>query len=186
MSTPAICRPWIPQPYRFSGPAWIGPPAVPLLFHAVGNNRECKGTDSVWQPALQLLAERGQRFRFDLVSGRPWRQVRTRRLWSSVVFDQADERIGAWGMNAVECMADGVPVVCYLSAEAREAAGDKLDGCPLVLLPEPDPVCLADAVQQLLQSDLRQYSADVFRWARGVHGYEAVGRQWSDLLRGIV
>lgn len=181
-----ITREWIPQPYPFTGPVWDGPPAVPLLFHAVGHNWSIKGTDSVWKPALQLLADRGQVFREQTLFCLPWPQVIHARRQASIVFDQADEQIGAWGMAAVESMAAGVPLICYLSESARDAAGDLLDGCPLVLLERPEPDCLADAMQQLLQRDLVAYSADVFGWAQGVHGYDAVGRRWSDLLESIV
>lgn len=105
------------MPYASVDPAaWTPAPAanaVPLVLHAP-SHRGVKGTPHVLAAVERLRAE-GVAFEFRLVENLPHAEARRLYAQADLVIDQL--LIGWYGALAVEAMALGKPVVCYLRDE---------------------------------------------------------------------
>ena len=88
-------------------------------------NRLIKGTRYV-EAAFEALRPRFPDVRFQVVEGLPWRELVTILSAADVVVDQLF--MGWYGMVAVEAMALGKPVLCFI----REDFEPRLIDCPII------------------------------------------------------
>jgi hypothetical protein len=95
-----------------------------LVVHAP-TNRLIKGTRYV-EAAFERLRPRFPEVRFETVERRPWRELIGILARADVVVDQLF--MGWYGMVAVEAMALGKPVLCFI----RDDFESRLADCPLV------------------------------------------------------
>jgi glycosyltransferase involved in cell wall biosynthesis len=95
-----------------------------LVLHAP-TNRLIKGTRHVEQ-AYAALRGRFPDVRFEVIERVPWTELRARMAEADVVVDQVF--MGWYGMVAVEAMAMGKPVLCFI----REDFEARLTDCPIV------------------------------------------------------
>jgi len=104
----------------------FAPPRGPVrrVVHAP-TNRLIKGTRYV-EAAFEAVRPRFPEVRFEVVEGRPWRELIAILAGADVVVDQLF--MGWYGMVAVEAMALGKPVLCFV----RDDFESRLTGCPLV------------------------------------------------------
>ena len=123
--------------YPFSPPN----EAPRLVVHAP-TNRLIKGTRYVEQ-AFETLRPRFPEVRFEVVERRPWSELRTILAAADVVVDQLF--MGWYGMVAVEAMALGKPVLCFI----RDDFESRLMDCPLLRCTEEN---LADRLAEALAS----------------------------------
>lgn len=132
---PAQWQPSTPTPPR----------AVPRIVHAP-SHRGIKGTRQIVEAVSQLWRE-GVSLELDLVEGLT--QAEARRAYESadVLVDQL--LVGWYGALAVELMALGKPVVCFIDEETarRRVPGDLLDELPIV---QATPADLADVLRDLV------------------------------------
>jgi glycosyltransferase involved in cell wall biosynthesis len=140
--------------YPFCPPA--GPPK--LVLHAP-TNRLIKGTRYV-ERAYRSLAPRFPDVRFEVVERLPWTELRARLTEADAVVDQVF--MGWYGMVAVEAMALGKPVLCFI----REDFERRLDRCPIVR-------CTKDNLAERLAATL---SVGIDRARIGAMGREYVER----------
>jgi glycosyltransferase involved in cell wall biosynthesis len=101
------------------------PTGAPKLVVHAPTNRLIKGTRYVEQ-AYAALAPRFPGVRFEVIEQIPWAGLRDRLAQADVVVDQVF--MGWYGMVAVEAMALGKPVLCYV----RDDFEARLDQCPIV------------------------------------------------------
>jgi hypothetical protein len=141
-------RHWLPGasfvPYSSVNPRKISPVPAPggeetVVVHAP-TNREAKGTAHVIAAVEGLRAE-GVSVRLELVEGVSREEVMRRLAASHIVIDQL--HIGWYGGLAVEAMATGRPVLCFIR---EEEPGDNPFGSAL-------PIVRTDA--RSLGADLR-------------------------------
>jgi glycosyltransferase involved in cell wall biosynthesis len=102
-----------PRSFRFA-PA--GPRETMVVAHAP-TDRDVKGTRHVIE-AVEALREGGLAVELDLIEGVPSKVAQRRLMASDVVVDQL--MIGWYGGVAVEAMALGKPVLCYIREQAAE------------------------------------------------------------------
>jgi glycosyltransferase involved in cell wall biosynthesis len=140
--------------YPFRPPA--GAPR--LVLHAP-TNRLIKGTRYV-ERAYQALRPLFPEVRFEVVESLPWTELRARMAEADVVVDQVF--MGWYGMVAVEAMALGKPVLCFI----RDDFEPRLDRCPIARCTKED---LAERLGQVL-------AADTDRGTLGSAGREYVER----------
>ena len=95
-----------------------------LVLHAP-TNRLIKGTRHV-EGVFERLRPRFPDVRFEIVERVPWRELRERLEQADVVVDQVF--MGWYGMVAVEAMASGKPVLCFIRPDFES----RLDRCPIV------------------------------------------------------
>jgi len=105
---------------------------VKRVVHAP-TNRLIKGTRYV-EAAFEVLRPRFPGVRFDVVEGLPWRELMTILADADVVVDQLF--MGWYGMVAVEAMALGKPVLCFI----RDDFESRLTDCPLIRCTREDLV----------------------------------------------
>lgn len=176
---------YLPQCYPFWQRSWqLRGPVT--LAHVVGRNRATKGTDGIWLPGVELLRGWGHEFEAELIECVPHAEAVERRGRATLVFDQAAEGFGAYGMNAIECMAEGIPVIGYVNQRSRAQAGGQLAMCPVRSIRELSAEGFAAAAAALLDSGyLETYSRQLFAWGRLQHGYYSAGARWGDFLEGL-
>jgi hypothetical protein len=148
------------------------PPAneVPLIVHAP-THRGIKGSRFIIE-AVERLQQRGLRFDFRLVEGLTQREARTLYERADVVVDQL--LLGWYGGLAVEAMALGKPVVCYIRTEdLRFLPGEMREEIPVV---RASPGTVFDVLEGLIKAPREE------RVAVGTRGRRYIER-WHDPLR---
>jgi glycosyltransferase involved in cell wall biosynthesis len=115
-----------PAMYPFRPPTG----APKLVLHAP-TNRLIKGTRYV-EAAFEALRPQFPGVRFETIERVPWHQLRDRMAEADVVVDQVF--MGWYGMVAVEAMAMGKPVLCFI----REDFEPRLHDCPIVRCTKDD------------------------------------------------
>jgi hypothetical protein len=90
--------------------------AVPLIVH-IPSVKGVKGTEFVVQ-AIERLRADGERFDFELIHGVTYQEALGWLAKADVVIDQF--LIGSYGGLAVEAMALGKPVLCYIREDLVE------------------------------------------------------------------
>jgi len=116
-----------------------------VVLHAP-TNRLIKGTRYV-ERAYDALRPRFPGVRFTTVERVPWSELRARMAEADVVVDQVF--MGWYGMVAVEAMAMGKPVLCFI----RDDFETRLDRCPIVRCTKED---LAESLAELLDVAARR------------------------------
>ena len=119
---------------------WTPASAHPRLVVHAPTNRLIKGTRYV-EAAYDALRPRFPDVRFEVVERRPWSELRAILAGADVVVDQLF--MGWYGMVAVEAMALGKPVLCYIRDDFEPRLGD----CPIVRCTKED---LAGRLAELL------------------------------------
>ena len=153
-------------------------PAGPakLVLHAP-TNRLIKGTRHV-EAAFERLRPRFPHVRFETVEKLPWTELRDRLAEADVVVDQLF--MGWYGMVAVEAMACGKPVLCFIRPDFES----RLHGCPIVRC---GIETLEDRLAALLESpDQRRECGEQGRaYVIREHGAQVVAERLLALYRAI-
>jgi len=129
-------------------------PSAPTIVHAP-THRDVKGTRYVIHAVAQLRSE-GIAVELQLVEGLPHAEARRIYERADLLVDQL--LVGWYGGVAVECMALGVPVVCFIDEEAarRHAPADLVRDLPIV---RAAPVDLLSVLRDLLTTRRNGYAA---------------------------
>jgi hypothetical protein len=159
----------------------VAPPddEVVRIVHAP-NHPHYKGTRYVTAAVEQLQAE-GADVELVLVQGLPGDEARRRYEQADIAVDQL--LIGAYAQFAIECMAVGRPVVCYLNP--RFAAHHQEWGDAPIVSATPDTVL--DELRRLV-ADARlraELGARGPAYVRRNHSLEAVGAQLDSVYRRV-
>jgi len=125
---------------------------VPRILHAP-SHRGIKGTERVLEAVSQLRSE-GVPLEFELIEGLPRAEARRAYERADLLVDQL--LVGWYGGLAVELMALGKPVVCFIDEETarRRAPGELVDDLPVVRASAAD---LADILRGLLTARRSDY-----------------------------
>ncbi len=150
---------------------------IPVIAHAP-SDRSIKGTRYVVEAVAGLGADRA---RLDLVEGVPRAEALERYATATLLVDQV--LIGWYGGLAVEAMALGLPVVCYLNPTYLAAIPTPMrDELPLV---SATPGTLAETLAGLLADPGRR--AELARLGRRFvarwHHPVRIARRMFDLYR---
>jgi hypothetical protein len=159
--------------YPFTPP--VGRPK--LVVHAP-TNRLIKGTRYV-EAAYAALAPRFPDVRFEVVERRPWSELREILAGADVVVDQVF--MGWYGMVAVEAMALGKPVLCFI----RDDFEPRLDACPILRCRKED---LAARLAEVL-SDATDRAALGERgraYAEREHAAPVIAGRLLELYRSLI
>lgn len=170
--------------------AWELPPPPrdpPLRVLHAPNHRAVKGTASL-ERAVEQLRKEGFDIELVLLEGVPNWKVREAMASCHVVADQFV--IGWYAMFAIEAMAAGRPVLCFLreDLEARYDAEGLLapDELPIVRA-GPSPSAIAERLRELTRAPaLRQeIGARSKEFVRRHHSLEAIGRVFAGINRSL-
>ncbi len=155
-------RQWTPQPPRRK--------VRPVVLHAP-THRGVKGTHLVLRAVNELKAA-GEDFDFVLVEGLSHEQARALYADADILVDQL--LLGWYGALAVELMALGKPVICYVRSEDLGFLPPGMrEDMPLL---SAEPATITEVLQQLLRMSAQQ------RAELGMRGRDYVTR-WHDPVR---
>src|SRR5439155_7095028 len=147
-----------------------------LVVHAP-TNRLIKGTRYV-EAAYAALADRFPGVRFEVVERRPWSELRDILAAADVVVDQVF--MGWYGMVAVEAMALGKPVLCYIRPDFEP----RLHGCPILRCQ------IEDLAERLAESLTSADRADLGEQGRAYvereHSAPVIAGRLLELYRSIL
>lgn len=152
-----------------------GPPT--LVVHAP-TNRLIKGTRYV-EEAYAALAPRFPGVRFEVVERRPWSELREILARADVVVDQVF--MGWYGMVAVEAMALGKPVLCFV----RDDFEPRLEACPIVRCTQST---LAERLGEVLSdaTDRRALGERGRAYAEREHAAPVIAGRLLELYRALI
>ena len=152
---------------------------VVRIVHAP-NHPHYKGTRYV-EEAVARLQEEGDHVELVLVQGVPGDEARRLYEQADVVVDQL--LIGAYAQFAIECMALGRPVVCYLNPRFADHHPEWAEA-PLV---SATPDTIVDELRGLVRDRARreELGARGPEYVRRHHSLEAVGAQLDDVYRTV-
>jgi glycosyltransferase involved in cell wall biosynthesis len=171
----------LPYPFDVSGWEPVEAPdgGVVRVVHAP-NHRHYKGTAHLEAAVEQLRAE-GLPVELVMVEGLPNEEARRIYEQADIVADQF--LIGAYALFAIEGMALGKPVLCYLNPRFARHHPEWADA-PIL---NTDPDALVDNLRRLVtDGDLRrELGARGPEYVRRVHSLEAVGIRLSDLYERL-
>ena len=153
-----------------------------VVFHAP-NHREIKGTRFLIAACEELRAE-GERIELRLAEKMPNSEVRRQLAEADIVADQFI--VGWYAFFAIEGMATGKPVLCYLRPDLLELytlysfAGE----CPLVNTP---PLEIKERLRELIHDADRRRRLGLAgrRYVEDHHSLEAVGSLLDGIYRGL-
>jgi glycosyltransferase involved in cell wall biosynthesis len=145
------------------------------VFHAP-NHRHYKGTDYLVQ-AVERLKGRGYALDLMIVEGIPNQRVIEMCAQADIVADQF--LIGGHGIFAVEAMALGKPVICYIRKEEYLLHPEE---CPIV---NANPANLDEALEDLMNHpEKRRKLGEMGRsYVEKYYSIEAFSRRLGDLYR---
>lgn len=84
--------------------------------------------------------------------------------------------LGAYGYNAIEAMAQGVPTLCHLKEDIPPVINCRGDGSDLVEL-----------LMELRDGKYREFVGRQSRdFVTRTHGYKAVGRMWGRIYAEVM
>jgi glycosyltransferase involved in cell wall biosynthesis len=152
------------------------------VLHAP-NHREIKGTQFLIEACDQLKAE-GVPIELQVVEGIPNRELRELMRDADIIADQFV--MGWYALFAIEAMALGKPVLCYLRPDLLELytlysfAGE----CPLVDAP---PLAIKEPLRELVESpELRvEVGERGRRYVEDHHSLESVGQMFDGIFRQL-
>jgi glycosyltransferase involved in cell wall biosynthesis len=179
---------WLPRhdgvlPYPIDADAWEPAPeaddGVVTVVHSP-NHRHYKGTRFLIEAVDSLRAE-GLPVELVLIEGMPNDVARRTYERADVVADQF--LVGAYALFAIEGMALGKPVLCYLNDRFRQFHPE-WDECPIV---NTSPDDIADNLRRLvLDPALRaELGARGPGYVRTHHSLERVGAQMDAIYRSL-
>jgi hypothetical protein len=144
----------------------------PVIVHAP-TQKAFKGTECVIQ-TIELL-KKDYEFEFILVHGRSFQENIKITAQADIIIDQI--RFGSHGTYAVECMALGKPIVCYIREDLRSKFPG---GLPLI---SANPDTLEKELRMLLESAELRHSIGIRsrEYAEKFHDSRVVATQ----LKGI-
>jgi glycosyltransferase involved in cell wall biosynthesis len=170
-------------PYPFDDQTWqpVAPPddGVVRVVHAP-NHPHYKGTRYL-EAAVSALRDEGLPVDLDLVQGKPNEEARREYERADVVADQF--LLGAYALFAIEGMALGKPVLCYLDSRFAHWHPE-WDDCPIV---NASPDTLLDELRRLVvDADLRRELGERGpEYVRHHHSLDAVGKQLDVIYRSL-
>lgn len=169
------------MPFPFDDRDWKPVAATPgdsvVVVHAP-NHRHYKGTQFLIE-AIDALRSDGVTIELDLVERLPRTMARERYARAHIVADQF--LIGGYAMFAIESMALGKPVLCYLPERLR-VYHPEWDECPIV---SANPDTLYERLRELaLDRELREaLGARGPAYVRKYHSLHAIGALQDSLYR---
>jgi glycosyltransferase involved in cell wall biosynthesis len=147
----------------------------PLVIHAP-SNPELKGTWFV-QDAVQSLREEGFEFEYEEIKDLPHKEAVEKYKQADIIVDQL--LLGWHGVFALEGMALGKPVVCYIRDDLRS------DDIPLA---EANPDTITDVLRELLRNPKKRVrlGREGRKYVEEVHDVDIVVDNLVELYEDIM
>jgi hypothetical protein len=153
---------WIPHAIQVEKNEWKAPKGRIRIGHAP-SNRDKKGTDNI------LEALKGFDVDVVLMERMTNAEVLEAKKSLHLFIDQAI--IQAYGMNAVESLSMGVPVISSCM---------DIKGCPVERIEENTVEGVEKAIQRALKRLSVKWSEDSFNWAKSMHSFQSICKKLEE------
>jgi hypothetical protein len=160
--TPELTDYWIPHAIQVEKNEWKAPTGRIRIGHAP-SNRGKKGTENILQALKNFDVE------VVLMERMSNEEVLDAKKSLHLFIDQSI--IQAYGMNAVECMAMGVPVVSSCM---------DIKGCPVERIEHNTVESITQAIERALKRLSVKWSEDSFNWAKNVHDSQSICKKLEE------
>lgn len=159
---------------KFNPRKLVGRRVGELLVGHFPNHPYFKGSKYLEKAVLELQSE-GYRVELLQLSGKPNDEILAAMQTIDVLVDQLVS--GSFGLTAVEAMASGCPVICYLHAGVSVA---DLDTCPVIYA---DPDTIKDVLRDLVSDRTRLSVAEAAGpiYVKRNYSIEALARHLASL-----
>jgi hypothetical protein len=137
-----------------------------------------KGTKYI-DLAVEALKKEGVSLDYDCITGATHQEACERRLNCDIFIDQLI--YGDYGLSAVEAMAAGKPVVCFLRQDVRVRLPSD---CPVV---QADPNTITDVLRDLLSDGQRRFALGESgrRYVEKYHSVEKCSLRLLEIYRSL-
>lgn len=160
-----------------------GEPKGPVVVFHAPNHRELKGTRFLLAACQELVAE-GEPLELRLVENVPNSEIRRQMAAADIVADQFI--VGWYALFAIEAMAMGKPVLCYLRPDLLElyTLFSFAAECPLVNTPALE---IKERLRELIHDAARrrELGAAGRRYVENHHSLGAVGATLDGIYRTV-
>jgi hypothetical protein len=145
--------------------------------------RARKGTDSVLIPAINILQSIGVKVALEISENVTHADSILSKSCSSIYWDQCG--FGFYGNSLIEASQYGVPCMAWLSEHSLSKMLHSDRAALPVVSFDKTPESCADAMLEIIESDLKGLSAITKKWTDNTHSYEAVGARLSKIYDEI-
>ena len=147
------------------------------IIHSPSNKFK-KGTNEYILPAIELLKANGFDFEFELIENLSNEDCINKKKNANLIIDQIFDT-GFYGMNAVEAMAYGIPVMAYISDEAIQQSDNKLNNCPVINVKKSIKE-VYEKLKYFIENPekLIEISKQTKEYCNKIHSFETNGKYW--------
>jgi hypothetical protein len=164
---------------------WIPPNGKFVIGYYPAINR--KGFESHMSPVFTRLEKEGYKFEKVPTVNMSHRQSVEVKKRMTVFIDQI-AATGCYGSSAIEAMQFGVPVIAYISEEAKQRSQSEEFKISPVLNPGYNVEGLYFLLKQILDGkiDLQPISIQTKQYCNNFHGYSQGAKTWGEIYKKVL
>lgn len=163
--TPELTDYWIPHAIEVGQNVWKQPTGKIRVGHAP-SCRGKKGTENILEALKNFDVE------VVLMENMTNKEVLEVKKTLHLFIDQSV--IEAYGMNAVECMAMGVPVISSCM---------DMKGCPVERIEHNTVESITQAIERALKRLSKDWSVQTYNWAKKVHDSQSICNKLEEFYK---
>jgi hypothetical protein len=159
---------------------------IPIIgCYPATNDR--KGVDQYLKTALNYLASQGYKFHLIETKNMSNAKCIEAKKDFTIMFDQVTSA-GTYGRSAIEAMQFGVPVICYISEEAKRQSCNEIYQNSPVLNPGNTVEGMIELLRNIFDGkiNLKEVSVKTKKYCDELHGYRASGKQWEQIYKELL
>jgi len=177
LNYPEFDAQFTPHPHDVKNTPYTWKPRKkPLIVHTP-TSRAKKGTE------VFLKAVEGLNVDVEIIEGESHEKSLKAISGATLFFDQCVQK--AYGNATIEAMARGIPVLTNLPISSVKQAQGLFNDTPIVHTGETIK-SVREAIVGVLGRDLKALSLETRAFCEKVHGYEAVGKMWDNIYKGML
>ncbi len=156
-----------------------------LIIQHSPSNRSKKGSNDIILPALEELKKEDIDIEIEFLENLSNRECVERKKNGSIFIDQICET-GFYGMSAIESMQFGIPVIAWISENAKEQSKGKINSdCPVIICRDKEEVKNKIRYYSNNREELERLSKKTKEYADNLHSFESIGKTWSEIYKKL-
>jgi hypothetical protein len=186
LNYPEFDAEWLPFPLdtRKYDNLWLKADHSTVTLGHAPSIRAKKGTDSILIPAVNIIKSKGIDVCLNIIEGRSYEDSLREKRQFSIFWDQCG--FGFYGNALVEACQYGIPSLAWMSDHSLNQM-EKADRERLVVQTfKKTPESCADAIINMIESDMNELSIRTKKWVDDTHSYESVGAKLSAIYDKIL
>lgn len=172
LNYPELGGEYLPQCMDMGSAPYTWEPRERIFILHSPSARRKKGTEEYIIPAISILKHRGFNIEFRIVENMNNKELIELKKTASIFIDQVCDT-GFYGMNTIEAIQFGIPVVNYISDQAINQSNGLLNDLPIINV-QMNADDVADKIEAAIPH-LKEISVKTKTFAERVHSYEVAG-----------